>query len=148
MDRPWISALRFTADPELAKASMKIPPKPTVQESLPPFYDKNKGLHDEKYEKILALRNTQKEIMTKTGFKTNWNNFRNKNDNIQNAEGGETEKYPVRRPRSRQSCFAPVALDFELVGNVNNVSLTNFAGKSSNQQASGRSKTYQGPAKL
>lgn len=100
MDRPWISGLRFTADPELAKASMRIPPKPTVQDPLPAFYDKNTGLHNEKWEKILSKRNEEKEIMAKTGFKTNWHNFRNKNDNLKNSEA-EPEKYPIKRPRSR-----------------------------------------------
>lgn len=122
MDRPWISALRFTADPELAKASMRIPPKPTVQDPLPPFYDKNFGLHQERWEKQLAKRNEEKEVMARTGFKTNWQNFRNKNDNLK-SQDSEPEKYPIKRPRSRQSSFAPVAMDFELVGNVNNVIL-------------------------
>jgi len=58
--------------------------------------------------------------MVKTGFKNNWNNFRNKNDNIKNPE--EEEKNKIQRPRSRQSAFSPVACDFEFVGNVNNVS--------------------------
>jgi len=56
MDRPWISGLRFTEDPEQAKRSMSIPPKPTIQESMPAFYDKNMNHFTEKWEKIQAKR--------------------------------------------------------------------------------------------
>lgn len=111
-DMPWISSLRFVDPSDENSPGKNKQSVATVPDKYPPFFDEDMMKWKQKFEKQRKERQEYKKMMgTTLEF-----NITTKNSNFFTT----TYKSPKRR-MSRQSAETFGNIDFEIIGNTNNV---------------------------